>query len=108
MKDHICDERCRCPKCGSFLCYWYDQHACLNPDCKWIAHDSRSGGMADTKDLKSFGSNTIGVRVPSPAPDKNQIIFKDMVIHTCYISKNGKYYTIDGAFSHCPICGDKI
>lgn len=28
----------------------------------------RGGGMVDTKDLKSFGSNPVRVRVPPPAP----------------------------------------
>lgn len=107
MKDHICDERCRCPKCGSFLYYRYDEHACSNPDCKWIAHDTRLmrgvGEMADTKDLKSFDESHEG---SSPSP-RTIITFKDKIIHECN-KVNLNITVIDGAFSHCPICGDKI
>ena len=30
----------------------------------------RSGGMEDAADSKSAGSNTVGVRIPPPAPSK--------------------------------------
>ena len=48
-KEHVCDERCRCPECDSYLYYSYtwDLHACSNPYCgngkPWVEVNWRGG-----------------------------------------------------------------
>lgn len=41
MKGHLCDDRCKCPRCGNALYYRPEspnirgEHACIDPDCAW-------------------------------------------------------------------------
>lgn len=44
FSDHVCDDRCRCPKCGNLLYYAprLDEHACVDPDCAWTDAGMRS------------------------------------------------------------------
>jgi hypothetical protein len=74
---------------GTTILYIFDTSISISRDQR-----CRDGGMVDTKDLKSFVSNDVRVRVPLPAPQLNYKTFKRINIFYPFLGTFCVYFIL--------------